>query len=63
MTRDGNEGIVPPTGLEDVLVFSVGRKCRIQRSIVDLVVDKARWVYGRLRSRLLGQSIAIRGWV
>jgi hypothetical protein len=63
MTPDGDQGIVPPTRLEVVLVYSVGRKCRIQRRIVDLVVDKARRVYGRLGCRLPGQDIAtVRGW-
>ena len=55
MTLDDNEGIVSPTGLEDVLMSSG------QQYIVDLVVDKARWVYDGLPCR--NDATSIIGWV
>jgi hypothetical protein len=55
MTLDDNEGIVSPTGLEDVLMNSG------QQYIEELVVDKARWVYDGLPCRKNATSII--GWV
>ena len=52
MTFDSYDGVVSPSGLEVVLMNSVGSRCRMQQGIEDSVVNMGRWDCGWLRSRM-----------